>query len=190
LPPGAMKDEIGRYIGQLVTYSLAGRSVTTYTGRYSEDRNLNGSLDGGEDVNGNGLVDVDIQSASFIPGGPRPEVPYSAYDSRLYLDEDITFDQGDDNATIGFFNRGGDDVIEGIMEEDYFAFYNPDNHPDVFFNGVSAFGAVDTNAACMSTNHLCIRASHDGTNERPLQHVTGCTDAQTTPIGMAELYWT
>ena len=73
LPAGAMKTEIGQYIGNKVSYDIGlfGADVVSYSGRYNEDINRNSSLDAGEDVNGNGILDQAIiePEGVWTPGG-------------------------------------------------------------------------------------------------------------------------
>ncbi len=192
LPEGEFKRELKDYIGNKITYSFVGKydnvTVTNYSGKYNEDINLNDVLDAGEYLNGNGILDINIhESDGWIPGGIRPDVPFSHYNADKYSFSDInnTFGNGSDNQTAGFFNAGGDDVIEGVMEEDLFARVNLDDHKDLFFNGNTDYNDlldILYSGAYIFQNHYWQRP-HDGTGEY------GLSPGDHSAYDMAEAYW-
>ena len=200
LSSGTMKTEIHQYIGNKLTYSLGDDVVVTYSGKYNEDINLNGQLDEGEDVNANGVLDVNRQEdQGWAPGGIRPTVPVLYYDENRYMPKftvndpiDNNTGNGADNETAGFSNYPGDDIIEGVMEEDFFGLpsINPDGFPDIFYNGAALTQLFqDLDGACIFVNHFWLRPpTHNGVGESGLDS-PGCKDNPTNAYALAQRYW-
>ncbi|MBI1733222.1 MAG: S8 family serine peptidase [Gammaproteobacteria bacterium] len=188
LPPTAMKTEIGKYIGNRAAYTVGlfpfETEVVTYTGSF-----------GG--IN---------PPSTWTPSDPSsPGVPWSAYDESDYYVGDIegqcpnpveggiTSDSDSDIGSVGPCDEPGDDIIEGIHEEDLFALENLDGHGDVFYNGTDDIPIIDHElaGACIFTNHLWYRPANDGnSNDGPLTGglVSDCNSVN-TPYEMAKAYF-
>ncbi len=188
--------EIWEYIGEKVEYDLndaavlSDTHVTTYGGRFN-----------GEYVkspfNPRTLPCSDPRHISTICSDSNDHaVPYSELNKKTFSIGTGTNDlgrcgeRGPENLSAGSCTNGGDDIIEGVMEEDYFAIVNLDEHSDQFFGG-----GLDANGACIYLNHLWNRPNHNGTGDTGLTGVArlpSCgqsTGSPHTPYQMAQEYW-
>lgn len=187
--------EIWDYIGEKVNYDLndaaicCDTNVTTYGGRF------NGQVVKSP-FDPRALPCTDPRHISTNPLGCIGHVdndyavPYSEFNLQKFSTgtgtNDIAKcgDQGPDNLTAGSCTDPGDDILEGVMEEDYFALFNPDNHPDTFYND-----GLDLNGACIFTNHLWKRPDHKETLGTGLTIWSQCSAAPKTPYEIGKGYW-
>lgn len=159
-----MRREFHEHIGNRISFSFPGTSdrVVTYTGRRESA----------------------VVPATWIPTATSP-CPYSEFQPSIWRGNDLEFADGNGNQTIGDAAAGGDDIIEGVMEEDYFQIRN-DGHSDPFFNDLVAV-ALDADGLCIFLNHFWERPSNNGSNEAPLR--SWPCGASLTAYDLASLYW-
>ncbi|MBI5116586.1 fibronectin type III domain-containing protein [Candidatus Poribacteria bacterium] len=165
--------EIWDYIGAKTTYvPIDTYGVVTY---------------GGRDHNGQPITDTTWPSPSI------GRVSYSCYNEEVYYSFDLETPGGDgscDNLTVGGFQNGGNDIIEGTHEEDLFNAISNLGLPDNFFNGSTLDGGAESNlnGAFIFYNHFRnVDESHNGGDEDGLTSFT--FTASTSAIEKAEKYW-